>query len=289
MNIQTLRQLIRESILNEIDIDDVSDMCFATGSTHIMKTCSIGGDKFYLKFTDASLIEDVDPSLQILVEYLAYKVYSLYDGVRIPNVELVYDTKGQKVGLATSAIAGKMAGDVRTDPKKLAKMLTAGIYVDVFLANWDVIGTGSGNVIVKDDTATRIDPGGSLTFRAQGGRKGSKFGNKPGELETMLKPEFGGSGRVFQHGDLQEAGDTFASVPWGTIASILTSTSNEVYDELQGRGMKQLSKEWLSESKAIISTLAARHKEVLQHVKYMHKQINAALLFKQRISRLPNC
>lgn len=276
MNFEELRQLIRESILTEIDIEDVGDVCFATGSTHIMKTCSIGGDKYFLKFTDASLIDDVDPSLQILVEYLAYKVYSLYEGVRIPNVELVYDTKGAKVGLATSAVSGKMVGDARTDPKKLAKMLSAGIYVDIFLANWDVIGTGTGNIIVDKDAATRIDPGGSLTFRALGGRKGSKFGNKPGELETMLKPDFGGSGRVFQYGDLEDAGSTFSSVPWSSIAQTLTSTSDEIYDELQGHGMAQLSAEWKAESKLIISTLAARHKEVLAHVNYMSKQSSAA-------------
>lgn len=276
MNIETLRQLIRESILNEINIEDVGDVCFATGSTHIMKTCSIGGDKYYLKFTDESLVDDVNPSLQILVEYLAYKVYSLYEGVNIPKIELVYDTKGAKVGLATSAVPGKMAGDVRTDPKKLAKMLTAGIYVDIFLANWDVIGTGSGNIIVDKDVATRIDPGGSLTFRAQGGRKGSKFGNKPGELETMLKPDFGGSGRVFQYGDLQAAGSTFSSVPWSTISSVLSSTADEIYDELQGHGMKQLSAEWKAESKAIYTTLQARHKEVLAHVKYMNQEESAA-------------
>jgi hypothetical protein len=158
IRINELKELIRVAVLNEVDIEDVGDVCFAAGSTHVMKTCSIGGNKYYLKFSDESLFDGVNPSLQILVEYLAYKVYSLYPGVDIPSVELVYDRKGGKVGLATSAVAGKMA--LETIPaKELASMLSAGVYVDIFLANWDVIGTGSGNVIADKGKATRIDTG----------------------------------------------------------------------------------------------------------------------------------
>lgn len=268
IRINELKELIRVAVLNEVDIEDVGDVCFAAGSTHVMKTCSIGGNKYYLKFSDESLFDGVNPSLQILVEYLAYKVYSLYPGVDIPNVELVYDRKGGKVGLATSAVAGKMA--LETIPaKELAGMLSAGVYVDIFLANWDVIGTGSGNVIADKGKATRIDPGGSLTFRAQGGRKGGKFGDKPGELKTMLDPSFGGAGRVYQHADLVKAGKTFASVPWSSIASTLSAASKEVAEELKSHGMNDLAAEWNGEAKLIAGTLKARHAEVMQHVEHV--------------------
>jgi len=273
LRLSEIKEAIREAILKEISIEDVGDICFATGSTHIMKTCSIGKDKFFLKFTDASLIDGFDPSLQILVEYLAYKVYALYSGINIPKIQLVYDRSTQQVGLASSAVTGKMAGSSRTDPKKLAKMLSAGVFVDVFLANWDVIGTGTGNIILGDDkkSATRIDPGGALTFRAQGGRKGSKFGAKPGELKTMMDPSFGGSGQVFQYADLEEAGSTFSSVPWGAIEQTLLSTTDEVFEELQTHNMKKLAAAWRGEASDITNTLKARHKEVMAHVQYISK------------------
>jgi len=265
-----IRQAVRTAILAEIDIEDVGDVCFAAGSTHVMKTCSIGGDKYFLKFSDASLFDEGDPSLQILVEYLAYKIYSLYKGVTIPKVDLVYDRDGQKVGLASSAVKGKMAGDIRMDPKKLGKMLSAGVYVDIFLANWDVVGTGSGNVMVGNkDVATRIDPGGSLTYRAQGGRKGQKFGEKPGELKTMLDPSFGGSGNVFQYSDLKKAGMVFSSVPFGAVEHAIMETDEQVSDELRSHDMKKLLSAWKADVKLIAGVLRKRHTEVMAHVKYV--------------------
>ena len=58
INIETIREIIREALLREVDIEDVGDMCYATGSTHVMKTCTIGKDKYFLKFTDESLVDD---------------------------------------------------------------------------------------------------------------------------------------------------------------------------------------------------------------------------------------
>lgn len=268
--ISHLREAIRVAILSEISIEDVGDVCFAAGSTHVMKTCSIGGDKYFLKFSDEELFDNVDPSLQILVEYLAYRVYGLFANVKIPKVKLVYDEKSKKVGIATSAIAGKM-GRVSMKPEQLGRMMSAGIYVDIFLANWDVIGTGTGNVIVTPDEkeAHRIDPGGALTFRAQGGRKGEKFGHKPGELKTMLDPSFGGSGQVFQHADLVEAANEFKSVPWSAIASTLKNVADEVSDELRKNNLSTLAAEWSAEEKHIASTLQKRYVEVAAHAEHI--------------------
>jgi hypothetical protein len=208
--IWALRALIIEAIVNEIDIEDVGNIACAAGSTHVMQTCKIGKDKYFLKFSDESLFKSGDPSLQILVEYLAYRIYQLFPGVSIPKVELVYDAKRKRVGLASSEVKGK-PGLSNIKPAQLGKMLSAGVYVDVLLANWDVVGTGKGNVIVDKDRATRIDPGGSLTFRAQGGRKGEKFSTTPGELKTMLNPGFG-AGEVLSYADMKAAAKEFNAV-----------------------------------------------------------------------------
>ena len=101
LHIETIREIIREALLREVDIEDVGDMCYATGSTHVMKTCTIGKDKYFLKFTDESLVDGVDPSLQVLVEYLAYCVYALYPSIKIPaHVQLVSADTAAKLALA---------------------------------------------------------------------------------------------------------------------------------------------------------------------------------------------
>lgn len=267
MSARLLRRLIREILMNEIDISDVQDFCYTAGSTHVMQTCNISGNKYFLKFSDEGLFDGVDPSLQILIEYLAYRIYGLYSGVQIPSPELVYDASNKRVGIATTPARGKPALG-RVDPKFLAKMMSQGVYIDVFLANWDVVGTGSGNVFSDDESATRIDPGGSLTFRAQGGRKGKAFGDKPGELETMLK-KGSGTGNVYQYADLKVAAKEFLSVDWPKIASEIDAVGNEVSEQLQQRDMSDLLSQWESDVNLIKSTLAKRHNEVKSHAKYI--------------------
>lgn len=267
MSARLLRTLIREMLINEIDVSDVQDFCYAAGSTHVMQTCSIGGNKYFLKFSEEALFDDFDPSLQILVEYLAYRIYGLYSGIKIPSPELVYDASKKRVGIATTPAKGKPALG-RIDPEFLAKMLSQGVYVDAFLANWDVIGTGTGNIFADDESATRIDPGGSLTFRAQGGRKGKAFSLKPSELETMLK-QGSGAGNVYQYADLKIAAKEFLSVDWPKIESEINTVRDEVAEQLEQRDMSDLLSQWESDVDLIKSTLSKRHAEVKSHAKHI--------------------
>lgn len=254
--------------MNEIDISGVEGVCHTGGSTHVMNTCKIGGEDYFLKFSDTDLFYDSDPSLQVLVEYLAYRIYGLFAGISIPTPKLVYDTSKKRVGIATSTVKGKHALGSGIDPKYLAKMLSQGVYVDIFLANWDVIGTGSGNVLTRDDKAVRIDPGGSLTFRAQGGKKGRHFGTKVGELETMLKGGMG-AGNIYQYADLAVAAKEFLSIKWSNIESEIDSVKNEISEELKNRDMEDLLNEWDTEVNQIKSILSKRHKEVESHAEFV--------------------
>ena len=236
------------------------------GSTHVIKMAKIGDDDYYLKFSNDYLFDESDPSLQILVEYLAYKIYSLYPNVSIPQVHLVFDREKQRVGLASSSVKGKMALG-RVNPEKLAKMLSAGILVDVLLANWDVIGTDAGNIVSDKEVATRIDPGGALTFRAQGGRKGAKFSEKPGELKTMLDPSFGGSGRIYSYADMEDAKKEFLAVPWASIAKKISETDAEITNELSKTPtFKGLVTGWKDDVSEIASKLAKRHAAIKKEI-----------------------
>jgi hypothetical protein len=275
IKVKDLRRTIREALVTEVGIDKLKGMKGTLGSTHEMNVAKLVGseEKFFVKFSD--IAEDLwnegdpDPSMQCMSEYLAYKLYALYPGVKIPSrIELVYDPNNSRVGIATAAVKGKMALG-RIKPQALAKQLEAGVYVDIFLANYDVIGTGAGNLISSDDgSVTRIDPGSSFKYRARGGRKGPGFNDKAGELNTMLDPDFGygeAAGSVYQYADLKVAAKEFMTVSWPAIAARIDEVQGSVAAELEENGMDDLLQQWHAEVNDIKKVLAGRYKVVTMH------------------------
>ena len=268
MSHDDLRSLIRQVIV-EVTVKDVQDRHDVKGSTHTMQTGVIDGDVHYIKFSDEwSFDEGVDPSLQPLVEYLAYALYTLY-GVRVPkNIHLVFDVEEEAVGIATSRVQGSMALK-SASPMMIASHISAGAYVDIFLANWDVVGTDDGNIIYDRDVdeMVRIDPGGSLTFRAQGGRKSSNFSSQPSELETMFDPEKSGTGHVFKHVDLKKAAERFLSVSLNDVIQRCEAVNSEITSELTTHGLMSLLDQWNSDYTEIMQKLPYRWKTITAHAK----------------------
>ncbi|WJZ48510.1 hypothetical protein [Actinomycetia phage DSL-LC01] len=79
--------------------------------------------------------------------------------------------------------------DKRNDPDYVNK-LKEGFAVDAWLANWDVVGLGFDNVISDENgDPVRVDPGGSLLWRARGMAKGDAFGDEVVELDTFRDPD----------------------------------------------------------------------------------------------------
>ena len=263
-----LRQLIRETLLKEIDIEDVGESCWSPGSTHQLSTCSIGGDQFYLKFSEEMMFDSDDPSLQILNEYLAYQIYKLYPDAATPNrIELVYDKSRGRVGLASAAVRG--GGGRMMSAQQLGALLSAGVYVDIFLANWDVSNTANIIVSPEADKATRIDLGGNLDFRAQGKRKGRMFGDEPGELGTMLPTSGSRITDIFRGADLRVAAQTFLGAPWQSISQVIRGTHEQVLDDLTQRGMTDLAQQWDDYVKHVAPILAKRHRTVAEHAQHI--------------------
>lgn len=99
--------------------------------------------------------------------------------------------------------ATRMLTDVRSDLKDRIKNAAKGkardrsyvraahegFAVDVWLANWDVAGLNFDNIVSAGGRPARIDAGGSLLYRAQGGEKGSAFGPQVLEWDTFTDPE----------------------------------------------------------------------------------------------------
>jgi ElaB/YqjD/DUF883 family membrane-anchored ribosome-binding protein len=120
-------------------------------------------------------------------EYHANNLYASV-GLDIPDIALK-NVNGQKKQLA-KLIDGTVLGDFLskaspTEVNTIKKELRKGFMYDAILANWDVVGMSKDNIIVsKEGKPFRIDNGGSMIFRAQGGLKDFK-GGLPLELNSM--------------------------------------------------------------------------------------------------------
>lgn len=272
-----LKSLILEALeeeqtlsrVREAKMSDLTDVCYIGGSTHQLATCKISDDKFYLKFSDSwSFANPTDKSMQIGVEYLAYKIYQLYPSNVPSNVQVVSDPENSRIGLATGEVKGEPGGKIRYEfpAEKWVSSISGGAMVDVFLANWDV--TNTNNFVVDKDTgvASRVDPGGSLTFRAQGARKGSRFSPEAGELKTMLDPKMrGGAGWLLSQVDMKKACESFLSVAWPQVENAIDEAFVEVKSELENAGLQGQVSAWQSEVAEIKEKLKSRHAEVIDH------------------------
>ena len=127
-------------------------------------------------------------------EVLAAKLYQLA-GIHVPEVNTV--THGGKMSIASKVIDGVS----QESAHKLAGLSGAadGFAVDAWLANHDAVGMGNDNLLNDNGKAVRIDVGGALLYRAQGGAK-EGFGDEVTELKTMRDSSVNSySGAVFGH------------------------------------------------------------------------------------------
>ena len=117
-------------------------------------------------------------------EFLAARLYEAA-GAPILNTQMV-DLGGGKLGTETLWKAKQNIDLDNADHRKQAQRHFA---THAWLANWDAIGMGQHendwNQALIDGKMTTVDPGGALIYRAQGGPKGSAWGDNVGEWDTM--------------------------------------------------------------------------------------------------------
>lgn len=140
------------------------------------------GERYYVKFYK-------NPS-QGRVEFIANAIYEKL-GVKAVRSEII-QLDGREA-IASPAVPG--AESANWIDQKNSKDVQSGFVADAFLANWDVVGLWFDNIVQSEDGFFRIDNGGSLIFRAQGGDKAYPPDSIP-ELQSMLNPEFP-AGKVF--------------------------------------------------------------------------------------------
>lgn len=108
-------------------------------------------------------------------------------GIDAPDVRHGRGAPGLPDGPQT---ASRIVDAVPATPDELRKPAREGFAVDAWLANWDVAGLTFDNMLrLPDGRVVRIDTGGALLFRAQGSPKGSAFGNKVTEWDTLRDPD----------------------------------------------------------------------------------------------------
>lgn len=149
------------------------------------------GQQYYVKYP----VQNGKPATDIIKnEFLAAILYRQL-GVSMPTPRLIANEAGDIVGIASEMIPGaKMI-----TPKEFAALPDASqeafaehALVDMFLGNWDVAGNAPNfnMMLLPNGFVTRIDPGGALIYRAQGGKKDmGVMTSKVGELKTMLDPK----------------------------------------------------------------------------------------------------
>tara|TARA_R100000951_G_scaffold116756_1_gene130460 strand:+ start:8001 stop:11561 length:3561 start_codon:yes stop_codon:yes gene_type:complete len=148
------------------------------------------GQQYYVKYP----VQNGKPATDIIKsEFLAAVLYRQL-GVSMPTPRLIANEAGEIVGIASEMIPGaKMI-----TPKEFASLPDASqeafaehALIDMFLGNWDVVGNAPNYnmMLLPNGFVTRIDPGGALIYRAQGGKKDiAAMTQSVGELKSMLDP-----------------------------------------------------------------------------------------------------
>lgn len=177
-------------------------------------------------------------------EVLAAK---LYEAAGITGQDCKLITKDGKLG-----IASKWVDVQKASPDALAKAegVAEGFAVDAWLANWDVVGLAFDNLqLDAHGQAVRVDAGGSLEYRAQGGKKA--FGESVSEIDTLRDPKINPqSAQVFGH---LTAADITASV-----AKVAEVPDDAIYDLVMEFGPGNMA-----DKAHLIDTLIARKQDLL--------------------------
>lgn len=263
-----LRKYIKR-VLSEIKTSEYEELVDRSEmvSSHPIYSGRYQGREYFVKFPSNEI--------QTLNEFLAYRIYSLYD-VKIPDsYHIVFNDEG-RLGISTEAFKGGIYKGRRAQPE-LRDTFNVNIgsmyYVDAMMANWDA----AKNVLVNFDKFKNqgeldyrmIDPGGALDFRARGERKGHLFGTEVGELETYLDPEMTrGTGASYVYGgrDDRLAKQKFLAVGWNKIEEMINTTHKEVNKELNEHGRQELVSEFTNMCNYAKNILKSRYDYILAKI-----------------------
>jgi len=138
-----------------------------------------------------------------------------------------------------------------------------GFATDAWLANWDAVGLSGDNLLFDSKgNLVRIDAGGSLLYRAQGGAKGNAFGNVVGEIDTLR-----GAGSSVSNPATKVYGKLTDKEIYESIDRVLAVSDKEIGEvvSLWGPG-----DEWAKQ--ALIKKLVKRKKDLALRRDFFYKR-----------------
>jgi hypothetical protein len=191
------------------------------------------GQKVYAKFQKSDLHGQNERLASALYRFLGVDAADIVPG----------SVNGRDVTYASYVPGVKEDFDSRitNDPAYLKKV-QEGFAVDALLANWDA--TLNDNIVTDaNGNPVRIDVGGSLLFRAQGGARGSSFGDDVLELGTYTSGNTNPKAvRVFGSMTQQEQADSAKKLTKLTNSDIDALVDSIVTDSTAAQGLKHTLK-----------------------------------------------
>ncbi|MEM9044219.1 MAG: ADP-ribosyltransferase [Pseudomonadota bacterium] len=135
--------------------------------------------------------EEIDGKDQAYSELAASRIYAAA-GVNVPKMGIVdglLEDQNEEYESDIGVTSEWIDGVKRFDPKNKEQLAAVqkDFALHALLANWDAIGEDYDNIVYNPstDSMVMVDPGGSLDFRAMGGRKDDLFGPVVREIDTM--------------------------------------------------------------------------------------------------------
>jgi len=245
-------------------------------------------------------------NLQTVNEYLAWKIYRLFNINVASNAHLAVDDNN-KLRLISSQVSSKQVPLDYTS--SFSDVLSGsdihkGFFVDTFLGHWDVVGTAPRSNLFIDDKkrVTRIDLGG-LDFRATGLRKSKtipgSWGPEVKELQTM-----GGLGGDSMKSNaslafnklknepenLKQAVEVFNRVSWSQVQKTISDVVEEVTIISKEHGISEILDETLKYVEEIKSVLESRFVDLHKKIKQLGldqfsewQKLSGILIFSEEV------
>lgn len=138
------------------------------------------GQKWYVKDHKSERHAKSEALASALYKELRIDVAEVHSGGGAPGLDSEHQTASKwEEGLQDGPLMDNLGTFGLQD-------IQYGFAADAWLANWDVAGLSMDNIRMTPwDAPIRLDQGGALEFRAQGGLKGDAFGDTVPEFDTM--------------------------------------------------------------------------------------------------------
>lgn len=118
-------------------------------------------------------------------EYWSNVLYNMF-GADVPEHKMIGDAMVMRFIDGTVSLS-EAEQKYPKQREKLVKVLQKNFILDALFANWDVVQQGDNVRIDPNGRLIRVDNGGALRYRAQGGQKGAAFGEEVIEIDTLRK------------------------------------------------------------------------------------------------------